>query len=135
MFAPAFTLVLTTSVASALKLAWNPQQSPNTFHSTALQPFAKFSTLSADVATAVPPAVVSTTVSVSPAVIPVSVVPCSCAAGTTGALTGLLLQKQLFSDRVHAAVGQFGPKLRSQYSMKTQGPLHWSWLKTNCCQP
>jgi hypothetical protein len=91
LLAPAFTLVLTTSVDPALKLAWESQQSPKTFHSTVFQPWAKLSTLSATVAIAVPLVVVSTTVSESPAAVPVSVVPCSCAAGTAGAIELSLL--------------------------------------------
>ncbi len=98
MLAPAFTLVLTTSVDPALKLACLKQQSPKMFHSTVFQACAKLSTLSAAVAVAAPPAVVSTTVSVSPAAVPVSVVPCSCAAGTAGALELLLLKKQSLFD-------------------------------------
>jgi hypothetical protein len=150
---PEFTVVLTTSVDPALKLAWERQQSPKTFHSTVFQPCAKLSTLSAAIAMAGPAAVVSTTVSMSPAV-PVSVAPCNWSAGKPGAGDEQLLIKQSFSPfastEVHCGwgwqfigggvVGQLGPKLRSQYSMNTQGAgdsglPHWFWLKTNCCQP
>lgn len=135
LLAPAFTLVLTTSVDPALKLAWERQQSPTTFHSAVFQPCAKLSTLVGVVIIAATlPAVVSTTVSESAAAVPVSVVPCSSSAGTMGAGLELLLSMQSSCHCVHPA-GHPDPKSRSQYSMNTQGPLHWFWLKTNCCQP
>src|SRR5439155_26664003 len=72
---PEITLVLGTIDVPALKFAWPEQQSPQTIHSTVFQLCDKLTTLSAAVAVAVPPAVVSTTLSVVAVAEPVSVVP------------------------------------------------------------
>src|SRR6516225_1199186 len=77
---PSVTVILWTSVVPALKAACVEQQSPQTMKSFAFQALCRFRTLSAAVAFALPPGEVSTTASVPPWAVAVSVVFCSCAA-------------------------------------------------------
>jgi hypothetical protein len=92
---PSFIVSLGTTVVPALKLACALQQSPTMFHSAVFQLCDKLTTLSFAVAFALPPGLVSTTVSVVADAVPVSVVPCSWAAVIAAAPELALLKKQL----------------------------------------
>src|SRR5262249_1097148 len=123
---PLLTRVRVTTVVPALKLVALEQQSPKMLNSAVFHCSDRLTTVSAAMALALPPGEVSTTGSVAAPAVPVSVVPCSCAAVTAGARVLAELNQQLFPDWFHGwPAGHTGPKLISQYSINTQGPPHW----------